>query len=62
MNAFKRAVYLLSKAELGEISSDETRSELKKLNDQMKADPESQPDPPPADPNQPPAYGQTPGY
>jgi len=55
-------VYLLSKAELGEISSDETRSELKKLNDQMKADAESQPDPPPADPNQPPTYGQTPGY
>ena len=37
MNPFTKAIFLLTQSELGEISSDELRTQLRQLKDQMKA-------------------------
>ena len=46
MDPFKRATLLTAQAAMGQITSDEVRTEMKPLIEAMKLDPESQPQEP----------------
>jgi len=62
MDAFKRATLLTTQAQLGQITSDEVAVEMKKLMPLMQADPDAQPDPPPAAQDTPAQVYQQPSY
>jgi hypothetical protein len=62
MDPFKRSTMLSAQAALGQITSDEIRTEMQTLMPLMQADPEAQPDPPAQTSDQQPQGFSQPGY